>query len=297
MTPLVPLIVDDAFYDDPDVRSLPDCSVAFLMRAGSWSARNSLSGFVPSKMLAHLGSDTDKITRTLQATGRIERVKGGVRITEGHGLTVVNAADAAREQEALHSAKSAGGKRGNHERWHEKRGVRAPGCEFCEPGENRTSHTDRIPIASDSDATPRSRSDLDLSPGSKSRSKSKSARTRGPAPGSEEFRSQVIARFSDATGIAIGPETADAIAADVLGRREHVDNPLLYVFSAIANEPDPAARWLAGLDRHPAAPPAEIPWCGECGREDRRREDSHGKVYDCPECSPKSFAAWEAKAS
>jgi hypothetical protein len=95
----VPLIVDDAFYEYAREHSLPDCSVSFLMLAGSWSARNSRSGFVPSTVLADFSDDPDLITRTLSAARIVRRVSGGVRITEGRGLTVVNASDVLRDIE------------------------------------------------------------------------------------------------------------------------------------------------------------------------------------------------------
>jgi hypothetical protein len=95
----VPLIVDDAFYEYAREHGLPGCSVSFLMLAGSWSARNSRSGFVPSSMLADFSDDPEQAERTLKAAGLLRRVKAGVRIIEGCGLTVVNACDVSRDIE------------------------------------------------------------------------------------------------------------------------------------------------------------------------------------------------------
>lgn len=216
------------------------------------------------------------------------------------------------ELEAEEAGKSRGGKRGNHRRWHVAKGKTAPGCEFCEeeaeapaapanPPQKRTSHkrshTDRI---SDSGATPIDRSDLDqdLSLVSKSKSsRSKSARARGPAPGSQEFRRQVMAKFAEVAKVEIGPDVADVIAVDVLGAREGVDNPLLYVQRAIENEADPPGRWLPDYARPAKAAPADLDWCGHCDEIYRTLENEQGKVYPCPVCSAKSFAAWEATAS
>lgn len=52
------------------------------------------------------------------------------------------------------TARSEGGKHGNHIRWHESRGIVASGCEWCRiasPGESHTrSHTDRLGVAGES---------------------------------------------------------------------------------------------------------------------------------------------------
>jgi len=306
----VPLIVDDAFYEYAREHRLPDSSVSFLMRAGSYSARNSRSGFVPNSMLADFSDDPDLAVRRLQAAGLIKRADGGgVRIVEGKGVTVVNAADAAANAaeaetagHAVRSAKSAGGKHGNHERWHARRGIRAPGCEHCEAvpaaEPKRTSHSDRMRLGSDSDATPidRSRSDLDLSPRvvSKQKRSRPAAREGNPSPGSHAFRIAVTAKFAAVARVDIASETADAIAADVLGGKKHVDRKLLYVLTAIDNEPDPVGRWLPGY-----APPAprkrERNWCGKCDRADRSIWDEQAAgLRWCPDCSPRTIPRWEA---
>lgn len=138
-----------------------------------------------------------------------------------------------------------------------------------------------------SSADPIDRSKSDLSPRSKSKSRSKSARARGPKPGSPEFRLQVTAKFADATGIAIGQETADAIAADVLGAREGVDNPLLYVQRAIENEPDPVRRWLPVPAAAVPMEPDRPKWCGKCIEGDHGTYNEDGSFRPCPDCHPK----------
>lgn len=158
------------------------------------------------------------------------------------------------------------------------------------PSAGQKRHSDAGPID-------RSKSDLDLSP--RSKSKSKSARTRGPQPGSPDFRAQVITTFAEVAKVEvseIGPEVADAIAAEVLGAREGVGSPLLYVLQAIRSEGNPLGRWLPGYARPSQAAPSGLEWCGDCDEIYRTLENEKGQVYDCPACSPKSFAAWEATA-
>lgn len=309
---LMPLIIDDSFYDGIG-GSLPDCSVAFLNRAGSWSARNSESGFVPSWALARFSSDLDQAVKPLLSAHLVKRVTGGIQILQGNGITIVNATDAAREAAeaeaeaaAKRSAKSSGGKHGNHKRWHEDRGMRVPGCGFCEASgaapdtpEKRTSHSDRIRVASESDATPVDRSKSDLSsPVTQKQNRKRPAARAGdsdPAPGTQAFRLQVTAKFAAVAKIDISPETADAIASDVLAGKKHVDRRLLYVLTAIGNEKDPVGRWLPGYVR-PAPLKAAVPdWCGKCDETDRSIWDEQAdSLRWCPDCSPKTRPGWAA---
>lgn len=302
----MPLYIDDAFHDFAREHRLPDCAGSFVNNAGSWSARNSRSGFVPASMLADFTGDPDTAVRALCAAGLLERAKGGVRFIEGTMITIVNACDVAAEQAALEasveaerSAKSAGGRHGNHERWHVKKGRRAPGCEFCEADAKRTSHSDRIRPGSDSHATPIDRSDLDLSPVSPKQNRRKpAAREDDPPPGSQAFRIAIVAKVAAVARVDISPETADAIAADVLGGKKHVDRRLLYVLTAIENEADPFGRWLAGYQRPAARKPAAPDWCGKCDKNDRSIWDEQaGGLRWCPDCSPKFLSPWEAIAS
>jgi hypothetical protein len=96
---LMPLIIDDAFFDGVG-GSLPARSLSFLLPAASWSARNSKSGFVPSWQVAKLSDDPDRDVGTLQSVGIARRVKGGgMQIAEGKGIVIVNADAAAAEAE------------------------------------------------------------------------------------------------------------------------------------------------------------------------------------------------------
>jgi 5-methylcytosine-specific restriction endonuclease McrA len=162
--------------------------------------------------------------------------------------------------------------------------------------QNNNSPPTRNASKRDGNANTGDRSRSDLSPGSKSKSRSKSARARGPAPGTPEFRLQVTAKFAEATGIAIGSETADVIAADVLGAREGVDNPLLYVQRAIDNEPDPVARWLPAPATAAPGEPGRPKWCGKCIEDDHGTYNEDGSFRPCPDCHPK-FRATRRKVA
>jgi hypothetical protein len=98
----VPFTIDDSFFDA--FGGIPDCSVSFLSRAGAWSARTSHSGFVPTWALAQLSSDPDQAVKPLISAGIIRRVRNGIRIAEGIGLTVVNVSDVLRDIEREEAA-------------------------------------------------------------------------------------------------------------------------------------------------------------------------------------------------
>ena len=96
---LMPFTLNDPFDDFAREHHLPDCAVSFLSRAGTWSARASKSGFVPSTMHAEFSDDSDQAVRALLAAGAVRRVKAGVRISESHYWTLVNARDVSRDSE------------------------------------------------------------------------------------------------------------------------------------------------------------------------------------------------------
>src|ERR1700733_3605752 len=137
----VPFTIDDSFFDT--FGGLPDCSVSFLSRAGSWSARTSHSGFVPTWALAQLGSDPDQAMKPLISAGIIRRVRNGIKIAEGIGLAVVNVSDVLRDIERGQAAAEE-----RREAWRiKKRGQRreraaerqdriAAGVSGTSPGEN-----------------------------------------------------------------------------------------------------------------------------------------------------------------
>lgn len=319
-------IVDDAFYDDPDVRSLPACSLAFLMLAGPWSARNSQSGFVPTRMLAILSDVPDLVTQTLHAAGLIWRVKGGVQIAEGRGLTVINAsrvaeqvtrdkADAEQRRAAWRERKRRQRDAKTAERQEQiAAGVtpesRGPEADVTrdKAGIQKKPQVSSSYVPRDMSVTSRSSrartrdfdSDFNqslLSQVGQSRVSNAGAREDDPPPGSPAFRLQVTAAFAEATGIEIDDATADVLAAEVLGKAtEPVPNPLGYVRRSIAKERDPRRRWLPKRPARTAFAEPQ-PHCGDrlCSPLTRRREDPETGADDgpCPKCSG-SAAIWEA---
>jgi hypothetical protein len=92
----VPVFYDDDF-DEKAGASLPKLSVASLNLVSIWSARNSMSGFVPATAIARYSDDPDGFTRTLVTAGIAQRrPRGAMQIIPGCGVTIVNANAAAR---------------------------------------------------------------------------------------------------------------------------------------------------------------------------------------------------------
>jgi hypothetical protein len=80
--PLMLFTPDDDFHDDARTWDLPDCAVALLARAGSWSARNQRDGFVPTAMLARFSSDPVPATEELTRRGLWRRSRRGYQFTD-----------------------------------------------------------------------------------------------------------------------------------------------------------------------------------------------------------------------
>lgn len=227
-----------------------------------------------------------------------------------------------RKEEVLaeRSGKSDGGKLGNHRRWHAERGVTDPACGYCRKPSGRASddrsdkrysrsdiHSPPSDIRSDTDRSSESGpnppvpsrpglSVVDVSNQSSRRNAredwvqrplaSAIASTAGHLthPEDDDDVLKAVKRsMRDRTGRDIPAAVARDIAAGIFRRSKGaIGNPADYAETAIRNEPDPAARWLAA---HPAAPEPRLEWCGKCSDPARRqRERPDGKIERCPDC-------------
>jgi hypothetical protein len=119
--------VDDSFYDHPKIFDAPDCAVALWTRAGSWSARNLTDGFVPANLPARLCDDPERAIKELIERGLWKRTKGGYRFHDWFEYQP-SRSDVIGAQ----VKKASGGVLGNHLRWHVKKGVQNPDCQYCQ---------------------------------------------------------------------------------------------------------------------------------------------------------------------
>jgi hypothetical protein len=120
--------VDDKLHDHRKARKAGKSAMGVWVLAGSWSMDNETDGFIPEDVLARWGTPTD--ARRLVAAGLWDN---GIHNEETgwwfHDWSVfqpsaaVTAAKKAKEHEA--------GILGNHKRWHVKRKINDPDCEYC----------------------------------------------------------------------------------------------------------------------------------------------------------------------
>ena len=101
--------------------------------------------------------------------------------------------------------------------------------------------------------------------------------------GNEDSLSRQRARFTEQTD---GTEREIDHLFDKLRRDPQIRHVRPYLDAAIVNGDAQAliAETRRGLKPPSQSSPTEQPWCGECGREDRRIELANGRVADCPTC-------------
>lgn len=126
--------VDDRLHAHPKWRRASKGARALWTTALSWCSSFPSDGEVPADMLAYLGG-TPAEAKILVEVGLWNETSGGFSFHEWAERNP----DSASTRAAL-AKKSEGGRRGNHTKWHVKRNVLVPGCEFCESDDR--SHTD-----------------------------------------------------------------------------------------------------------------------------------------------------------
>lgn len=130
--------VDDKLHMSVKWRRASKGARALWTTALSWCSDQETGGEVPRHMLRALdGTLSD--AKNLVSVGLWDEVRDGWTF---HDWSEYNP-DAASAR-AVREAKSEGAQRSNHVRWHVKRHVTVPGCEFCEshPGSHLRSDSD-----------------------------------------------------------------------------------------------------------------------------------------------------------
>jgi hypothetical protein len=116
--------VDDRLATHTKVAKAGNAAMGLWVRAGSWAALHLTDGVVPEHVLPMLGTRSE--ARRLVVAGLWESIDGGWRFRDWHDYQ-----PSAEDTELAKESKSSGGKHGNHERWHVKKNVFNPSCEFC----------------------------------------------------------------------------------------------------------------------------------------------------------------------
>lgn len=131
--------VDDRLHASRKVKSIPRNirleAMGLWVLSGSWAAGEPLDGFVPDFMVDDFGGRPELVDALVKSGLWVPAAEGA----SFHAWTEYN--PDAETVAAAKEAKSEGAKHANHKRWHVKRKVKVPGCEWCRTG----SDPDRIP--------------------------------------------------------------------------------------------------------------------------------------------------------
>jgi hypothetical protein len=117
--------VDDQLATHPKVARAGLAAMGLWVKAGSWSARHLTDGHIPTEMLAVFGARRHHAEALVKA-GLWHEDMDGWRFKDWAEYQP-SAADTRLYQEEASDA----GARGNHYRWHKKRGIKNPDCPFC----------------------------------------------------------------------------------------------------------------------------------------------------------------------
>ena len=135
--------VDDNLAFHHKVVAAGNAAMGLWVRAGSMCSAQLTDGFVPDHMVAALGGKAQ--AQRLVAVGLWCREDGGYRFHEW-----AERQPSAADVKAAAEKQGVSGSLGNHRRWHLRKGVINPECEFCQAGDTSRSgrKADRVPDAS-----------------------------------------------------------------------------------------------------------------------------------------------------
>lgn len=116
--------VDDSLVFHPKVIAAGTASIGLWARAGAWSGRELTDGYVPREVAASIGNAAQ--VKALCSVGLWVPENGGYRFHDWEDFNPLRA-----DVEAVQAAREVSGKEANHIRWHERRGVINPDCDWC----------------------------------------------------------------------------------------------------------------------------------------------------------------------
>ena len=123
--------VDDGFNNNRKVKELKRGgerlrAIGLWTLSGSYSADEGLGGLVPESIVTEWGA-TKRDVDALIRVGLWERIEGAAAAFHDWDHYQPDAATLAAQR----AKESVSGQLGNHRRWHIKRGIAVPDCEFC----------------------------------------------------------------------------------------------------------------------------------------------------------------------
>lgn len=121
--------VDDNLAFHSKALAAGNAAMGLWVRAGSWSMQQLTDGHIPTQVARQLGRKVE--ADRLVTAGLWNERAAGYDFHEWHGRQP-SALDVKRAAEV----KGTAGVRGNHLRWHKRRGVVDPDCKWCLEGDS-----------------------------------------------------------------------------------------------------------------------------------------------------------------
>lgn len=120
--------VDDKLHDHRKARKAGKAAMGVWVLAGSWSMANETDGFIPESVLVRWGTPADAkrlVTAGFWSVAEKDDEAGWVF----HDWLKYQ--PDARTVRLKQERESEAGSQGNHIRWHKRRGVTDPECQWC----------------------------------------------------------------------------------------------------------------------------------------------------------------------
>lgn len=117
--------VDDTLAFHAKTVTAGNAAMGLWVRAGAWSMHTLSDGFIPDAIATQLGTSSQ--AKRLVEAGLWTRMRSGYGFHEWEGRQPTSD-DVKRAAEV----KGFAGSRGNHVRWHAKKGVKHDACEWCQ---------------------------------------------------------------------------------------------------------------------------------------------------------------------
>lgn len=117
--------VDDQFATHLKAIEAGNSSCGLWVRAGSWSSGNGTDGVVSKAVVGTLGGTAAQVKRLVDV-GLWVPDRRGYRFHDWHEFQ-----PSALDTQLAKEKESESGTKGNHQKWHVKRGVVNPECPLC----------------------------------------------------------------------------------------------------------------------------------------------------------------------
>ena len=118
--------VDDQLAFHRKVVRAGNPAMGLWVRAGSWSAGAEQDGHVPNEIISALGGSPSQIKRLVDV-GLWTKSRDGYQFHDWHIFQ-----PSAQDLQLAREKESESGVKGNHQKWHVRRGIVNPDCVLCD---------------------------------------------------------------------------------------------------------------------------------------------------------------------